>query len=99
MAAGMRGETVRAPICSPYRPSFGEVLLASGVAAVGRRLWWALRHPVPTLTMVAVLTVVEAEGVGPVCLAAAGVGVLLAVWRWRWPAGFSRVVGDPARSR
>jgi len=67
------------------------------VAAVGRRLWWALRHPVTTVTMLGVLTVVEAEGVGLVCLAAAGVGGLL--WRWRWPAGFSRVVGDPARSR
>jgi S-DNA-T family DNA segregation ATPase FtsK/SpoIIIE len=99
MAAGMRGEPVRAPICSPHRPSFGEVLLASGVAAVGRRLWWALRHPVPTVLMVAVLTAVQCVGAGPVCLAAAGVGVLLAVWRWRWPAGFSRVVGDPARSR
>ena len=99
MAAGMRGETVRAPIRNPYRPSFDEALVASGVAAVGRRLWWALRHPVPTLLMVGVLTVVEAEGVGPVGLAAAGVGGLLAVWRWTWPAGFSRVVGDPARSR
>jgi len=95
----MRGEPVRAPIRSPYRPSFGEVLLASGVAAVGRRLWWALRHPVPTLLMLGVLTVVETEGVGPVGLVAACASILLAVWRWRWPAGFTRVVGDPARSR